>query len=306
MMSKQTMSALHDPAISSEAEQTAKRERTRGEKVFDGIAYGGINWVVNTVLSAVLSFKVVKSHIGQKAMDGLDRAFAGISNRVHIPGKPGVLADMMVNVGTLFTGGTLLLAPIHYMESKKGPIVRWLDAKLGNGNKSPEQIAEMHQKMDDVPKQTARSLLEGRLVVLGLGLGLGLTAGKQMNQAGEIMGKAVTNTLTSEAKPQWGPFKRESIHAVSRLLMVDLIIGAFTSMVFYVSSRVFAKRIEERKEEKNFAREFRAEHGIQAEAAPSSQPEEQRESNAPSHKVQHIVTNLERVVSPASAQSLTA
>lgn len=289
-----------------EGQQPAKRDRTQGEKAFDGMVYGGINWVVNTVLSAVLSFKVVKSDIGKKAMDSLDRVFAGIRNRPHIPGKPGILADMMINVGTLFTGGTLLLAPIHYLESKKSSIVRWLDTKFANNNKSPEQIAQMHQQMDDIPKQTARSLLEGRFVVLGLGLGLGITAGKQMNQAGEVMGKAVTNTLTSEAKPHWGPFKRQSIHDVSRLLMVDLIIGAFTTMVFYVSSRVFAKRIEQRKEDKHYAREFRAEHGIRAEAAPSALREEPKASEAPGYKVQHIVTSLDRVTSPPAAQSLSA
>lgn len=296
--------ALMSDAVLPDKHQDKKRERTRGEKTFDGLVYGGINWIVNTVLSAALTFKVVESDSGKRAMEGLDRTFAAMSGRTHVPGKPGGAAKGVFTVGTLFGGGTLLLIPIRYLEGKKGSIVRWLDDKLGNGSKPPEEIADLHKQMDELPKQTATSLLEGRGVVLGLGLGLNATAGKQMGAAGEMLGKVVSDTLAPQSKPKWGPFKRDTLHKVSSLLMIDLIIGAFTTLVFYVSSRVFAKHIEQRKEDRQLARDYRNEHHAFDQEPALTTPDTKSAPESPGTLVQHVEKAPDAKLMPAPELAL--
>ena len=186
------------------------RVKTPGEKLFDVITYGGIGIGVNEAGSLV-AMNLVKD--GKIALDWLEKPKADWIQPVskiaqktlnflnilkddwirpvygkaqQLINKTPVLSEVeYFNKGrflfltTCLTGGMAMLLPTKWMEDSKSNIVRWFDRHVyGIKPENDQTVAKLHEEMDGAPKQSWRSLLEGRLTVIGAAFGLDVLIGK--------------------------------------------------------------------------------------------------------------------------------
>ena len=203
-------SAGSPSAISSTAHRAKamqKRDQTKGELVFNFGVYGGISWIVNEILSTIITKTIYFADPAEKAArakqiaeqatrqlekgeklvkplsDGrFARAFNNTVNWLHTKANPFkwgktpfyLASEMFV----MCIGGTLLVAPTKWIEDRKGKIVRSLD-QFFHGGKEDAKLEAAHKEMDEAPQQSWGSLWRGRLVVLASAIGLHFFAGAE-------------------------------------------------------------------------------------------------------------------------------
>lgn len=156
-----------------------RRHRSWGELWFDAFVYGGIGWVINTLISAAAADQFFNG-AWKKGMESTVNFFdRQLTPLIKNPATRSEWAETSFFISTLYTGGCLLVIPIRWLEGKKSSIVRSLDRWIhGPKADSDPKLAAMHQAMDNAPQQSWQSLTAARILALPAGLGLGWIMGK--------------------------------------------------------------------------------------------------------------------------------
>lgn len=293
-----------------------KRQKTRGEKFFNLGVYGGITWVLNEVISTWAMNKIRPAEDGAKAgawhnsfHNTVEKAHNAVS---HTPIKKSwVERALMITYACI--GGTLVLPLIKGAEDHKSPWVRKLD-RLIEGKKADTDpaIIQAHEEMDQAPPQTWMSLIKGRLVVMGLAIGLDFASGGEnapttkllestplrsvsnMERSGRTIARATMAFLHPSKEKRdiiYEQLRKEphaKITAAEGPAMKTIGMGGFLfilsgalTVLFYVSSKLFAFKSEMHKVEKKMeAGTLPTHHKLpvadqapQPEAANTAQPE---------------------------------
>lgn len=165
--------------FATSATPNPKRDKTRGEHLFNWSVYGGIGWVVNAAISLVALDWMEYTPRGQKMAESGKNLIGGMLKPLGLSAeKHAKYTNMGFFITTLYSGGTLLVPVMKMFEDHKGWWVRLADHTLhGKAAETDPKLIEAHQEMDDAPKQSWGSMLKARLISLPAGLGLGFLVG---------------------------------------------------------------------------------------------------------------------------------
>ena len=238
--------------------------------------YGGINIGFNEV-SSLGTVKAMETPLLKPSYQWLQDKIASAPglNRIGY-----FTSGRFLMVCSILVGGMLALVPTKWMEDSKGSKVRALDRHVfGIKDEDDPAAAELHKEMDRAPKQSWRSLLEGRVTVIlaafGMDISLGMpnaissklfentllkhysTADRaSASIARNVMdffdpqGKGVRLAARSAEQPyaiQPGEGGKVKWTAFSLYL---LTISVSLTCLFYVSSKFFAKNIAKKEDRK--------------------------------------------------------
>lgn len=162
---------------------TKKRElhitpqASKGEKLYDWAVYKGLNFWVNLGSSIAIT-DYFHNHGGRKHLN------KWIDNAAQLVEKTGIAkgptaykqTKVIVETGTLLSGGWLLLVPMKIMEDNKRPMVHWLNKKLGtpqkdaDGDELPVDEIVLAQEQ---PKQSWAKVIGRRALATGAVLATG-------------------------------------------------------------------------------------------------------------------------------------
>lgn len=134
-------------------DKTAKRRVSKGEKLFDAIVYGGMNYVGTFLITIPIAYSL-QFGAARKLFNG---AKNGLMNKL---GWGENAASKLLETTALMQGGNVMLIPIQYCEDNKKEIIGKLNEMVGD-KAGPASI-------EAAPKQDAWSLLKSRALAWGV------------------------------------------------------------------------------------------------------------------------------------------
>ncbi len=243
-----------------------KRDKTWGEHTFNVATYGGFATLGNEGLSILIMNSAEKGWL-RKIYEPFKKIFTDLKGSSFLPRY--VTEGRLPYLLFATIGGMFTVFPIKYFEDRKGNMVRKLD-HFFHGNKiyqDPYYI-EAHKEMDEAPKQTWSSLGKGRVVtVIAAAVADAVFGWKEA-----ITTKIIEHT---PLKDTWVK-KYSSLHNLSTTVADKLVDDVFKvpvqkrsmvhewavtggwlltlsttlTVLFYASSKLFARKSEEKRERK--------------------------------------------------------
>lgn len=300
-----------------------KRDKTFGEWAFDIGAYGGFAIGLNEVLATWFIGLTERNSWWKKGFEVLR---SGTEKIPVFKEFPYVKTGRMAMILVAFLGGTLAAIPILWAERVKGPIVRAIDNwRYGKTTVANDpDIRQAHKEMDEAPPQTWRSITDGRVVTMATALAVDstfchndaissqliektrfkdtwLNSFSSMERACHTMvrwvmdkidpnGKEARFNARNPAKPfeiQDGEGKWTKLLGRGSMLMT---LSVALTIIFYVSSKFFANRIEMRKEAKRDAlgQGKYGEKIFAADAAPEQAADTEKSPSQPSTRIRDV------------------
>lgn len=326
-----------------------KRKKTKGEVLFDWTTYGGISWILNEAISTVIGLTVLKPPKDPNStswMTGMHKSihngYMSLVDNVH---KVSPFQDKKnwtqrtLHILVLCIGGTLLVPLVKWFEDRKSKLVRTADDVLeGKRAKTDPEIVKAHEDMDQAPKQTWRSLFEGRGVVMGTAILLDIISGNDgspttkwlantpfknysnMERAGttltrDVLGAPIINfwnknrdtiremRRTNPLAPI-DPAREGKAAEFGGLAGFVLILSGALTILFYVSSKIFAvgqaKRTPKQEEASKHAETAKRHlHTDQLEKVESKGQDDEKKT--PATKIGDVA-NLERMAAAPQVQ----
>ncbi len=250
------------------------KAKSKGEKLFDRVVYGGIAGVGTFVLTLFMANKFKN---GDWAGPRYMRATAKVESalgRVLPETWARKLGAEAIQTTSLMMGGNAMLLPIGLAEKHKTQIVNGLNVMLGDPT-PPQAIAQ-------TPQQTWRSLIEGRLLAWGAVfsalVGAGVLLPKTFETYCDEFAKRTHQVVQwAKRKPMASELamKATTSYRVGSIAALDVFATIAAVVLLYVGGHFFARKQEEKKEKK----ENRVQHPpIQGDAMPgdSALPEPSR------------------------------
>lgn len=258
------------------------RPKTFGEHVFDISAYGGFALLLNEGLGIWFT-GLTKNEpwIAPFAkLRGLTEKLPLVNRFKYV--KEGRLAYLLV----AFLGGTIAAVPVLFAEFKKSPIVKYINELHYGKDKVAHDPAliEAQKEMEEAPPQTAGSIAKGRLVTMGTAIFIDSTIGcpnaissqliektrlknSWINNASSMERACVTavrglmnwfdpkgKTARLAARSAEKPFDLQKAEGEATNLLGRgsslMTLSLALTIIFYVSSKIFANRDEIRRERK--------------------------------------------------------
>jgi hypothetical protein len=235
--------------------QKPDRKKTAGEIFFDRTVYTGIGFGLNEVISLIFadkfqygSGKIIGKQGFEKASDWIAKTFKfkpKIKNGQTISAKTSAGNSLLWI--SLTSGGFILLLPMKWLEDHKAGVVKWMNhvADKFGGTQTQEQIAardaEVEQTIACEPKQSWGSLLKGRFIAIAASIGLGTLLGEARSESI----KQTSDKILSGAAEKIGmqkALKSDVFHRYTRLIGVETVSCATSSMVLEIASKFFAKK----------------------------------------------------------------
>lgn len=285
--------------------ETKKRDKTWGEKRFNLVTYGGWALLGNEAVSLAITESVKKNADGSprianglytkfenlfkksepflknnKFLQSLGDYVAGSGERKLTPRLPYLL------VATI--GGMLVVPFVKKREDNKGEIVRKLDLKhYGDRSEKDSKLIEAHKEMDDAPKQSWSSLWKGRIATVAAAaiadfsfgwpdaLTTKLFKGNSTYQkyaSLERISDVVADKVSTQAEKTFNLSEGAKNHwkKVAGNGTWLLTLSTSLTVLFYASSKLFAKKRDEKIE-----RRYNELHNsAEAPAATSELPQE--------------------------------
>jgi hypothetical protein len=262
-----------------------KKPSSAGIKLFNFLAYGGFALIGNELLSNQITqyFRDKPSLLAkldpQKKGPAVYQKFKNYFKESGLPeyAKEG----RMLYVLLATVGGMLTVIPVKWMEDSKGKIVRTFDRWI-HGQKESEtnpKLIEAHKEMDAAPKQSWSTLGKGRLVVVATALSAdavmgwkqGITANlakgtklekwASLDHVSARIAEAVTKDKESLIEAINDkidlklPVAEEELKRAKRFGQAENLTWLFTlsatcAFLFYLTSKLFAKKGHEKVEQK--------------------------------------------------------
>lgn len=229
--------------------------RSRGEKLFDWITYGGLAATATFLLTVPLTFflkygrgRSIHESCAKSIQSLLDKPrVTSVINGIFEAGDNARRAEDLTMTTNLMMGGNLMMIPVGIMEKFKIPIAetfnRWL------GDRTPKE------KIQETPKQTAWSIVKARGVAWLTVFSSFKLAGKFYgntlktfetetgNLLCRVLGKPASHSVGGEIRPT-KTFRYGEIGAL------DIFATIAATVLLYIGGHFFARKQEERKERK--------------------------------------------------------
>jgi len=207
-------------------------ETSKGERLFDWMAYGGFAGVVTFLLSIPLGYWSRYSKSGIEATRWGARHLKKVGLSRH------TAEDAAVTTG-LMQGGNLMVIPVKIMEDQKPQLVSKFNRYLGDTTGA--------LSVEDEPKQSWTSLIKSRLLAW-------TTVFVSLRAAASMIGKDNFNAFEEKFSEHLvcGPLKhpthiagRETrLFRVGKIAAIDVFATAAAATLLYIGSRFFAQGSE--------------------------------------------------------------
>ncbi len=246
------------------ATEHTKRRKTWGEKKFDFLNYAGFALVGNEVLGTTFTVMAEASSWYKETFVPLftEKLPKFIENRTWKSLVPKyVTSERMPMLMVAIISGNFMVPFIKHYEDRKGEIVRRFDLKhYGKRGLSDHEITKAHKDMDDAPKQSWGSLWKGRVVTILSAIGVDALIGWE----GAPTTKLYKNNATYQRYfANYDRFARETAEGTARFFKISgantptfvkwtkrgtelFTLSTLLTILFYVSSKIFAKKRDER------------------------------------------------------------
>lgn len=223
---------------------TAKKTKSKGERVFDWAVYGGIAGVGTFVATVPLVYLFRHTAAGERyytsIVNGLRKALEKVAPQL-VSKK---IAEDAVMTASLMMGGNVMLLPVGYAEKHKVMTVTGLNTILGDDTPADQIEAE--------PKQTWGSLLKARLTAWGTVFAAIFSASSLFpkafatfeNEFAERACKALGKPTEVMKEGRMMPSRSFLLGKISAL---DVFATAAAAMLLYVAGHSFARKREEKK-----------------------------------------------------------
>lgn len=141
--------------LTQNRQSAAQSERTpsKGERAFDWLVYGGMNYVGTFILTIPVAYSMKFGLL----KNSYNSCHEWLMNR----GLSSGWATKLLDTTTLSMGGNLMVVPIKILEDNKRGIVDGLNKQLGDDGPNAKNV-------EDAPKQDWLSLLKSRVVAWGV------------------------------------------------------------------------------------------------------------------------------------------
>lgn len=210
-------------------------ETSKGEVLFDSLAYGGFAGAVTFLLSLPAGYWVRYSNSGRQAV----KWAAGHLKKVGLSEHS---SEDAVMTTALMQGGNLMLLPIKFMEDRKPELVAKLNKHVG------DETCDL--SVDKEPKQTWGSLLKARIflawtpVFLSFRTAVSLGGKEQFNAFEEKFAKHLI--CRPLGQPTHVKGAETTLYKLGRIAALDVFATTAAAALLYVGSRIFAKDNEEK------------------------------------------------------------
>jgi hypothetical protein len=224
----------------------AKNTKSKGEKTFDRAVYVGMAGVGTFFATLYMAFKL--KHGGwagpryQRAVEWTQRNLG----RFLSPQTSEKVAEEAVMTTALMMGGNAMILPIGAAEHYKVPIVSGLNVMIGD--KTPPEAIEQ------APKQTWWSLIEGRLVAWGAVFSALMTARFAVPDTFKLFPKEVgqrTHQFVQwlRKEPMLGEtaMKKTKAFRYGEIGAFDVFATAAAATILYIGGHFFARKQAEKK-----------------------------------------------------------
>ena len=235
------------PPPENPGENVEKAKESKGALLFDRVVYAGIAGVGTFVVTVPVAYELEHNArfrpVFEKAVQGVETGLSKLHINIAHDTARGV-----VKTTTLMQGGNLMLIPVAIAEHFKVPIVRGLNAMLGE--KTPQD------KIQEAPKQTMGSLLKSRglawLTVFGALTGVSKLYPKTLGTFEEETGRLVCRVLKRpEMRKNAGHLLEDTrTFGYGKLAAIDVFATAAAATLLYVGGHFFARKQEEKHERK--------------------------------------------------------
>ncbi len=236
--------------------------KSKGEKLFDRVVYGGLAGVGTFIITIPVAFllQYKKPAYYTDFVHWIERQLG----HVFSTSVSRETAEEVVRTTALMQGGNLMLIPVGLAERHKVSIVSGLNTMLGDP--TPKEAIEQ------APKQTWVSLIESRAVAwLGVFGAFAFTQkffGNTLRtfetEAGnllcEVTGKPTTRMqeVVIDGVKTMAPAESKTF-IFGKLGAVDIFATAAAATLLYVGGHFFARKQEEKKADKKNAKSSRTE-----------------------------------------------
>ena len=232
------------PEIIQDERNDATPPKSKGERVFDRAVYGGLAGVVTFITTLVIAdalkhgrWKNFYAGATRWTQGKLDR-FLPASHNTH------KIAEQAVMTTSLMMGGNAMLLPIGLAEHYKVPIVSGLNTALGDAT-PPEKIQQ-------APKQTWWSLIEGRAVAWGAVFSALTAASLAFKETFEVFPKEVGErfrqmTQWIKREPYVAGMTESRSYRYGKIAAFDAFATIAAASILYIGGHFFARKHEEKK-----------------------------------------------------------
>lgn len=249
------------------------RDKTWGEKRFDAKTYIGIGLIGNEVASFGIGTAIKEGNFAHGLYKKFEGLFSNLKRFTTAEGTP-LLHRYIVGsearaprlpyllVATI--GGMLMVPFIKHREDHKGEIVRALDRQhYGAQADTDPELVEAHHAMDEAPKQSWGSLWKGRGITVLAAAAADFVFGwpdalstklfkddsrfkkfSSLERIADTVGEEASKRLPLSASHQ--AVAKGAFSTATWLLTLSATLTA----LFYVSSKIFATKRDEKLERK--------------------------------------------------------
>lgn len=239
------------------------RNKTKGEGLFNEITYIAVGIV------GVTAFSVFATWLLRDTNSPLARGYNSLVDRVtkKFGGNPADMnneirkrVDSNLNIAALFTGGTMVsVLPVKWLEDSKPGLVKFFDKKIYGEDAvaNDPKLIEAHKELEQVPKQTWKSVFASRVTAfvatfttsLALGpiidrysIGFGRRIDRSLNGKNAEIGKTIDAAIAQSplAVTRANPSPDRVQSRVFNYIGMDGFYTAITGTALFVFTRVFA------------------------------------------------------------------
>lgn len=243
---------------------SSNRKRSGGEKLFDLTTYGGLALVGNEVVSTY----IVKQAEKPNAFGRFFESASNLTKKIGPAGKmPYTQSGRFNYINFAIIGGFTMVPFIKFLEDHKGKLVRFADRIIhGRQADTDPDMVRAHEEMDNAPRQTWGSLMKGRvLTVLAAwtvdasinwkdGWSARALKGTKLENYSSL--EAVTGRIADKMGDSIAQHRGMDVAKAANLKswlnqgFGLLSLSAALTVLFYVSSKLFASRSEHKRIEK--------------------------------------------------------
>ena len=170
--------------------QEGFRNRTKGERLFNRLAYTGVGFFGVTGVSVLMTWLLRDN---PKTSPKFEAFVERNIERFNLHRFRNTI-NSNVTIATLFLGGTIVsVLPIKWLEDSKASIVKKFDERFYSKKELQENpaIEAAHREMESLPKQTWASVLGSRLVAFAATFGVSFLMGSNESPIAKRTGESI-------------------------------------------------------------------------------------------------------------------
>jgi hypothetical protein len=227
------------------AEAPHAKTKSKGEKFFDRVVYGGLAGVGTFFATLLIAEKFKNGDWAGPRYQRTVNSMSKFLNRFCSEKMSKEIAEQSVQTTSLMMGGNAMLIPIGIAEHYKKPIVSGLNVMMGDET-PPEKI-------DQTPKQTWRSLIEGRLLAWVTVFATLVSASSLFKRTfqtycDEFGEKIYKLTRWAKSDGLALDMKETKSYRMGNIAALDIFATAAAATLLYVGGHFFARKQEQKKE----------------------------------------------------------